>query len=201
MSNMLSALIEIIGTRPLLFNRFGPDAIPLIRGERTGVAGNDPEEWKQRICWNEQRQLFLDAPAVFAMIRDGGRYTKRGRGTLQTAIVATVHVEEERIFLDRFLPEGTVPAEPTAPVFIDVRGVRMKASGARNVRYRLAASKSWRASFHVIWDKSLVSRNQLKAACIDAGKYVGIGDGRTIGFGRFEVSTFEVADADDQTAS
>src|SRR6476660_4841411 len=112
MSNTLSALIEIIGTRPLLLNRFGPDAIPLIKGERTGVAGNDPEEWKQRICWDEHRQLFLDAPALFAMIRDGGRYTKRGRGTLQTAIVATVHVEEERIFLNRFLPEGTVPADP-----------------------------------------------------------------------------------------
>src|SRR4051794_10805907 len=83
MSNMLSALVEITGTRPLLLNRFGPDSIPLARGERTGVAGNDPAEWKRRVCWNSQRQICLEAPTVFASIRDGGRFTKKGRSNIQ----------------------------------------------------------------------------------------------------------------------
>ncbi len=195
MANMLSANVEFIGTRPLLFNRFGPDAIPLAKGERTGVAGNDPQEWKRRICWNEQRQLYLDAPAIFACIRDGGRYTKKGRGTLQNLIVATLQVSEDLILIDRFVPVGEVPTDPNAPVYLDARGVRMKATGAWNVRYRLAASKGWRVRFGVLWDKTVVSRDELHAACIDAGKYVGIGDGRKIGRGRFEVASFEVQDA------
>lgn len=200
MSNMLSDAIEIQGTRPLLFNRFGPNSIPLVKAERTGVAGNDPEEWKRRCCWNEQRQLYLEAPAVFAAIRDGGRFTKKGRRTLQTEIVATLQVDEDVVLIDRFLPEGEVPTDPMAPVWV-VRGVKMKARGSWNVRYRLAASKGWRTAFHVVWDKTILSRNELQASCIDTGRYVGIGDGRTIGFGRFDVIRFEVQDAQKQTAA
>ncbi len=201
MSNVLSARVEIVGTRPLLLNRFGPESIPLVKGERTGVAGNDPEEWKRRTCWNAQGQLCLEPAGIFACIRDGGRFTKRGRRTLQTDIVATVQVNEDVILLDRFLPKGDVPTDPSAAVFIDARGVRMKASGSWNVRYRLAASRGWRTNFQLVWDRTVLSRNELNAACIDAGRYVGIGDGRKIGFGRFEVCGFEVHDADDQAAA
>jgi hypothetical protein len=49
MANIIKARIEIRGTRPLLQNQFGPEALPLEKGERTGVAGNDPEEWR-RTC-------------------------------------------------------------------------------------------------------------------------------------------------------
>jgi hypothetical protein len=182
---MIQALVEIEGTRPLLFNKFGPDSIPLTKTERTGVAGNDPEEWKRRI----------------ACIRDGGRYTKKGRGTLQSDVIATLQVCEERILLDRFLPEGEVGTDSAGPVYCDARGVRMKASGAWNVRYRLAASKPWRTAFHIVWDKTILNRTQLHSICIDAGRYVGIGDGRKIGFGRFQVVKFEVNDADDETTA
>ena len=201
MGNIFQAYIEMRGTRPLLLNKFGPDSIPLTKTERTGVAGNDLEEWKKRVCWTEQRQLFLEAPAVFACIRDGGQCTKKGRGTLQQDIVATVQVCEDRILLDRFLPEGELAADPAAPVYCDARGVRMKASGSWNVRYRVAASKGWRVAIHLLWDKTILSRSQLQAVCIDAGRYVGIGDGRRIGFGRFTVVRFEVNDAANETAS
>ena len=110
-------------------------------------------------------------------------------------------MNEDLILLARILPDGELPTHPTAPVFIDVRGVRMKASGAWNVRYRLAASRGWRASFHLLWDKTIVSREELHAACIDAGRYAGIGDGRKIGFGRFEIVKFEVTDADNAAAA
>jgi hypothetical protein len=199
MLNIIQAYVEIQGTRPLLLNKFGPDSIPLIKGERGGVAGNDPSEWKKRICWTEKKQLFLEAPTVFACIRDGGKHTKKGRGNLQPDIVATVQVCEDIVLLDRFLPEGELGTDPTAPVYCDARGVRMS-RGCWNVRYRVAASPGWHITFHVIWDKTIVSRNQLHAVCIDAGRYVGIGDGRKIGFGRFEVTKFEVTDAANETA-
>ena len=194
MSNMLSASIEIVGIRPLLFNRFGPDAIPLTKSERTGVAGNDPEEWERRVCWNGKRQLFLDGPAAFACIRDGARFVKKGRGTIQSSVVATLQVNEETILINRFLPKGDPSAKNTDPVFVDVRGVKMK-SGSWNVRYHLASSKGWRTQFHLLWDKTIISRNELHEACISAGRFVGIGDGRKLGFGRFDVSKFEVTNA------
>src|SRR5215475_11219825 len=187
---MLEAYVQIIGTRPLLFNRFGPDSIPLVKAERTGVAGNDPEEWTRRTCWNEHRQLYLEAPAVFASIRDGGIYTKKGRGSIQPLIVATLQVIESLILIDRFLPEGSVPKDPCAPVYLDARGDR------------LAEAPGWTAMFHLTWDKTVLNRRQLHAACIDAGRYAGIGDGRKIGFGRYDVAKFEVMnDAQEAAAS
>lgn len=47
MANLLKATIEIRGTRPLIQHRFGPDALPLEKQERTGVAGHDPQEWRK----------------------------------------------------------------------------------------------------------------------------------------------------------
>lgn len=44
MGNILNATVSIKGIRPLLWHAFGPDAIPLEKREKTGVAGNDPEE-------------------------------------------------------------------------------------------------------------------------------------------------------------
>ena len=46
MVDIIQACVEIRGTRPLLFNKFGPDSIPLTKRERSGVAGNDPENGK-----------------------------------------------------------------------------------------------------------------------------------------------------------
>ena len=80
---------------------FGPDSIPLVKSERTGVAGNDPQEWKRRSCWNEQRQLYVKPSAVFASIRDGGRFTKKGRGSIQPNISATLQIEEPVVLIDR----------------------------------------------------------------------------------------------------
>jgi CRISPR/Cas system endoribonuclease Cas6 (RAMP superfamily) len=66
-----------------------------------------------------------------------------------------------------------------------VRSVKNPATRARNVRYRVAASKGWTATFTIMWDKTVVAREEMKAAIRDAGMFVGIGDGRSIGFGRF----------------
>jgi hypothetical protein len=105
------------------------------------------------------------------------------------------------ILIDRFVPEGQVTRDPAALVYIDVRGVRMN-RGARNVRYRLAAAPGWTAAFHLLWDKTVLSRGELQAACIDAGRYAGIGDGRRIGFGRYVIVKFEVTkDAQDEAAA
>ena len=38
MSNFVEAKIEILATRTLLQHQFGPEALPLDKGERTGVS-------------------------------------------------------------------------------------------------------------------------------------------------------------------
>lgn len=192
--NRLSATVTITGVRPILWHAFGPDAIPADgKRERTGVAGNDPIEWSRSVLMTSDRQLYLLPTYIFGCLRDGARHTKKGRGTVQAALAATLQVPGEWILVDRYVPDPPT-TDPAAPVYIHVSSVRNPATKARNVRYRIAAAPGWALTFMICWDKTIVSRQEMEAIIHDAGQLVGLGDGRSIGFGRFVVESLVVQD-------
>lgn len=196
MGNILTANVQVVGVRPILWHAFGPDAMPLEKREKTGVAGNDPEEWKRTVLVTKEGQLYLRPTYAFGAIREASRYTKvGGKGTLQKSMSATLQVTSDILLVDRWLPPEPLPTDPDELVYLDIQGVRNPATKGRNVRYRVAASTGWKTSFDLLWDKTLVSRNQMESVLVDAGRLVGFGDGRSIGYGRFELESFEVEDA------
>jgi len=194
---MLTAKVVIRGVRPLLWHHFGVDAIPLERKERTGVAGHDPEEWRKTYLATEDGQLYVEATYVFGSLRDGARNIKKGRGSIQRDVGATLQVLDDRVLVDRFMPKDGDPPlnDQKAPVYIDVRSVRNPATRGRNVRYRVTAAAGWKAGFTISWDETIVSREQMHSVAIEAGRYAGLGDARAVGFGRFEVEKFDVKKA------
>ncbi len=195
MGNLLTAKVTIRGIRPILWHHFGPDALPLEKQEKSGVAGNVPDEWRRTVLMDGNRQLYLEPTYIFGCVRDAARYTKKGKGSLQAAVSATLQVLDERVLIDRFVPPEPLPTDPEQTVFLDVRSVRNPATKARNVRYRVCASAGWSTVFTLLWDKTIVSRHEMHAILLDAGQLVGLADGRSIGFGRFTVTDFSVTDA------
>lgn len=194
MSNTLIANVTIKGTKPLLWHAFGPDTIPLEKQEKTGVAGNDPEEWRKSVLMTKERQLYLEPTYIFGCVRDGARHVKKGRGSIQALVAATLQIMDDRILLDLFLPsDDRLTRDSEQQVYLDVRSVKNPVTKGRNVRYRIAAAKGWTLTTAIQWDKTIVSRGEMESACIDAGRLAGLGDGRAIGFGRFEVTQFEVS--------
>ncbi len=196
MGNILTATVAIRGIRPLLWHHFGPDALPLEKQEKTGVAGHDPEEWRKTVLKTKDNQLYIDSSYVFACLRDGAKYTKKGRGSIQSMVSATLQVTTDRVLIDRFLPDNIAELvnETDSPVYMDVRSVKNPSTKGRNVRYRVAASPGWKATFELMWDKTIVSRNEMQAVVVDAGRFSGIGDGRNIGFGRFIAEEFSISE-------
>jgi hypothetical protein len=197
--NKIQAEVTIRGERPLLWHRFTAEALSSERAERKGTAGNDPDEWRKTVMIiGDKNQLFLDPSYIFAAFREGAKFTRKSRTSLQAMLSATLQVTDTHIVIkDRFLPDGlTTPpqTDPMSPVYLDVRGVRNPVTRGRNIRYRIACSSGWECSFHLVWDPSILNRDQMHAIAIDAGRLVGIGSGRNIGFGRFEVTSFEVAE-------
>ena len=192
MGNIIHATVTIRGMRPLLWHAFGPDAIPLEKQEKTGVAGNDPQEWRKTVLMTSERQLFIEPTYIFGCVRDASKYTKKGKGSIQSAMSATLQVTDEQILVDRFVPPEPIPTDKDQPVYMDIRSVRNPSTKGRNVRYRVAAAASWTTSFTLLWDKTIISRNEMQAVLNDAGQLVGLGDGRSIGMGRFEVVSFIV---------
>lgn len=195
MSEMMTATVSIEGTRIMLWNAFNPSVIPPKKREaKGGAAGNDPDEWKRSVLVTDQGQLYVTTLYVFGCLRDGARYTKTGRYSLQPRVVATLQVLDECILTNRFLPQGltNLTTDPEELVHLDIRGVKNPSTRGRNVRYRVATLAGWQMTFHLLWNVTIVSREQMEAVIIDAGNFCGLGDGRALGFGRFRLTHFEV---------
>lgn len=206
MGNLVKAEVKIRGTRPLLQHAFTPDALPLEKQERTGVAGNDPFEWRRTALITKQGQLYLPPEYIFSALRNGAKFTKKGKGSIQGDVAATLIVTDDIILLNRWLPDfpsadvcdpltvDEPPRDKTQPVFLDVCSVRNPSTKARNVRYRVGASTGWELTFNILWDKTIVNRAQIESVCKDTGILVGLADGRGVGYGRFEVVSFNISD-------
>mgnify|MGYP001579140622 CR=1 FL=1 len=197
MANTIRAKVTIKGTRTMLQHRFGPEAIPLEKGERTGVAGNDPEEWKKTRMVADDGRLFVPGTYIFSCLKSGAIHTKRGRASMQAPLVSTLQVEEDVIYLNRKQPDPITQQFILSPpndeifTFVYVATVRNPATKGRNVRYRLATRAGWKITFTLNWDKTIVARDQMKAILRDSGMLGGLGDGIKIGCGRFEVIKYE----------
>ena len=73
----------------------------------------------------------------------------------------------------------------------DVRIVKNPKSKGKNIRYRVAASAGWKMTFQIEWDVTIINQLVMETILRDAGSFAGLGDGRSIGFGRFSVEKFE----------
>jgi hypothetical protein len=208
MANMVKAKVKIRGVRPLLQHRFTEASLPLEKQERTGVAGNDPEEWRKTAMVTSEGQLFLDPTYIFSCIRNAAKYTKKGKGSIQLDVAATLQVLDNRVLINNRhfpgFPNGHAfdmqVAEPPSrdeaePVYMDVRSVKNPSTKGRNVRYRVAAAPGWECEFNILWDKTLVARNQMESVLNDAGVLVGLADGRAVGYGRFEIVSIDIEDS------
>lgn len=194
MANIKKAKVKIKGTRPILWHAFRESALSLDRKPQEGKAGNNPEEWKETVLVDPNGKLYVLPTYVFGALKEGATYTKVGRGTIQKKLVATLIVLDNIIYIEnRFLPlEKDLTRDPTKPVYLDVCSVKNPNTKGRNLRYRIGASAGWEAAFNIQWDSSIVSENQVRGVCDDAGILVGLADGRSIGYGRFEVIDFEI---------
>lgn len=192
--NQLQAEVLIRGIRPLLWNHLQPSESFGKRRERGGTAGNDPTEWQRNVLITDDRQLYLLPTHIFGCLRDAAKYTKRGRSSLISPIASTLQVQNRQILVNRYLPEEPIRAseEIEQDVYIFMSVVKNVATRGRNIRYRVAAAPGWQCSFTLLWDKTIVSRQEMEAVAIDAGKLVGLADGRSIGYGRFEIIEFHV---------
>ena len=194
---VVNAEVKIRGTRPLLWNRFGPDALPLEKKVRSGVAGNDPDEWRRSVLATSAGQLYVERSYIFGCIRNGAKYTRRGKASLQSVVASTLDVLNDRILANRQLPKrglAELRENDGTPVYIDVRSVTNPGTRGRNVRYRVAVAPGWEMQFRISWDNTLISLKEMESIIGDAGRFAGIGDGRNIGYGRFEVLSFQMGE-------
>lgn len=199
------AKVKIRGTRPLQFHAFGIHALDGGRKEKTGTAGNDPSEWRKTVLAMPDGQLYITRPYIFGCLKNGGKHEKVGKGSLLPKVAATLQVcgSDKIPIIGRKLP-GSIDSiknedlstNPEDPVYLNIAGVRNPSTKARNIRYTICCCTGWELEFHIMWDVTMISENSMEAICISAGSFEGLGDGRSIGNGRFEILSFELEKVD-----
>lgn len=192
------AFVKIKGIKPFLFHAFRESALDRSKTKK-GATGNNPEEWKDTVIMDEERRLYIPPSYIFAAIREGGRYSKAGRGNIVKQVIASLEVSPAKIyFKGLILPpdnelnkvEADIIPVTNLDVYIDVRSVVNPMTKGRNMRYRVGLSPGWECEFFVTWDDSILSSAQMEKVTRDGGLMSGTGCGRAIGFGRFEVTEF-----------
>lgn len=189
----ITAKIAIKGTKPILFHTFPIDTLSAGKS-KSGSAGKDEEEWKSTVLMTGERQLYVMGCYLVGAIKTAGKLIKVGKGNMMKKIESCLECPEDVVLLDGlFVPkEGQITMSKMDPVYIDVRSVVNPATKGRNLRYRVAAKPGWQLSALIEWNDSIVSKENVKECVTNAGLYEGIGDGRRIGFGRFDVISFEI---------
>ena len=186
------AKISIKGTKPLLFHTFPIDT--LTPGKtKSGTTGKDASEWKSTVLMTSDRQLYVMGCYIIGAVKVAGKLIKVGKGNMMKKIESCLECLQDQLLLkDLYVPlEDDITNSVTEPVYIDVRSVVNPATKGRNLRYRVAAKAGWELSAVIQWDDAIVSRDMMKQCVESAGLYEGIGDGRRIGFGRFDMISFE----------
>lgn len=182
------------GKKPFFFHKFNTEVLTQSQKPKEGTTGNNPNEWKSTV-WSEEERLFIPDNYLFSSIVGGGKHVKVGRGTISKNLAGTVEITGARFyFSNRTLPkpieeieEGDISKDPSKDIYIDMRMVANPNTKGRNVRYRLALSPGWEVEASCEFDDSVISPDQMKTAIECAGKFVGIGDARAIGYGRFNI--------------
>jgi len=186
-----SMSVKIEGVKTILFHAFKEEVLDKNKA-KSGTAGNNPNEWKTTVIMDERRRLYLPSSYLFAPIREAGKYTKIGRGTISKHIASTLEISPDIIFLEGLsVPEEwdkeAPPRDPSLPVYLDARSVVNPMTKGRNMRYRVACHPGWKCSFQVGWDDTVLSFDTMEKILKDAGVMCGTGCGRAIGFGRWKV--------------
>jgi len=193
--------IEIQGLKPFLYNKFNIESVTSLTKVKTGKVGDDPESWKSSFFHNGS-DLYVPGNYLFSALKKAAVFTKSGRGSIQNAWVSGVNIEDELIYFNRKIFDDwenmtlkDVTKDSSNPVYVDIRTVVNPTTKGKNVRYRLGLSAGWKLSFSILLDDTLVSVDHARKVIEDCGKFVGLSDARTLGFGRFIVNEFKAKDS------
>ena len=195
---MRKVKVEICGTKPILFHAFKVEKISSLTKVKSGSAGNDPDEWRHTVL-EKGNKLYIPASYFLGSLKEGSKYTKAGRGSIQKSFMSSIDILTDISFLDRELPEGwkdlptpEFTTDSSQLVYLDIRGVMNPNSKGKNIRYRVACCPGWKTNYEFEFDDNIVSKSQVKKIVEDTEKMVGIGDGRVLGYGRYKIESCEI---------
>ena len=185
----ITVSVTIEGVTPILMHRFTEEnEVKVSSGMSTvsiGDKGTPREQAEKKLYKNDEGDLYLPGPNIFACIIAAGKFHKNGKSKVTT--VKSSLVPAAMSILDLVCPFGTKEFE------VDSRSVVIPATGGRIMAHRPRLDK-WSLTFRLAIDTLMFAENFARKLVDDAGKRIGLGDFRPDRkgiFGKFVVSNWE----------
>jgi len=154
---MSKAKITIEGTSPLIMKRYSE--VPV-----EGLEKKPPAEQAEIASYRipGSKELYIPGQAIQRALVGAAAFSKgKGRASLQKVVAACLVVLPEYVGLN------------TDKYKVDSRSVVMPATHGRVMRHRPRLD-TWKATFGIEWDETLMSEDQVKRIVEDMGKRVGL---------------------------
>jgi hypothetical protein len=184
-----------VGLRPVVFhnermaNRLDPIARELstlvAEGKRKGVdldehaAKMQAAEYRGGLYIDADRGPFVPGHMIRAVVHEGAKLSRLGKAIER----GMMPPEDAALEYDGPRDIGGLLANPNRYFLTRSVGVNNR----RVMRTRPIFPTPWSVVIEVEHEPKAIQASDIIKACQDAGAYVGVGDGRSIGYGRFKV--------------
>lgn len=137
----------------------------------------DALEWRGGAYWSDAAgALVIPSDNIEACICAGAKKERRGKDAL-----AAVFCQEDEVVIQHPMSGKPLEKIMANPEYTLRKGVRVQTARIIRIRPRVP---QWSASFTVEFDETVMNERDLKAAIMNAGALVGLGDWRPK-YGRF----------------
>lgn len=178
MRNTVFANVTIIGTSPLMWDKFNPTLMKPLPPE------GDPSDWRRTVILAGDK-LAIENRMLVASFREAAALVPNASPLFARLVAGAIQVPDAYNPLPFVLPVPLYASLGQSTVYLDVRAAKDPRTGERILRHRVATIAGWRLEFRLGWDHELLSQAHVITLLQTAGRFVGIGGGRTLGHGRF----------------
>jgi len=169
--------VKIKGTAALLMQRYVIEDVNNTKAKRKDEKHDPTEDANKYLYKDSKIGCYVPSSWIESCIRDVSKEFKgRGKGSLKSAVLSSVFVNEEKIPLNKDTYDE-----------IDLRPVVIQRNRIVKARPKF---NNWELSFTINFNPDRLKKEVLKQMLEEAGLSVGIGDYRPK-FGRFELILFK----------
>jgi hypothetical protein len=169
--------VKLKSDGPLLMH-----ALPQVHEEKirdTGKEYDPKEEVEKSLYRDKEGKIYFPSRWIKGCLESAAKGVKKGRVNLKSKIIQAVSIHPSQIYPIKL-----------SDYEIDQQYVRLM---GRNLILRSRPKfDEWEIDFEIHHDEEIIGAADIKKLLERGGKFIGIGDGRKIGYGRFEIEEFKV---------
>jgi hypothetical protein len=174
---MKTIKVKLKSDGPLLMHALPKGTEKEIRD--TGKEFDPKEEVENALYRDKEGKIYFPSRWIKGCLENAAKGVRKGRVDLRSKVIQAVSIYPPQIYPTKL-----------SDYEIDQQYVRLQ---GRNLILRSRPRfDEWEIKFEINFDEEIISANDIKKLLERGGRFIGIGDGRKIGYGRFKILEFKV---------